>query len=216
MAVSINNTQAAIPTKGASSRQSVSARSVSDWAVIINSAWKRGTATTLQLARAVQAARGELPYGGWTRLWKSGCIGFSKRKAEMLVVIGAKLNNLDAQTSAHLPSGWNTLYHLALLDRATLEKEDQAGAISPGMTLQQAKDLLAQFRGQAATNRSRKPNIKQRLQKFAEFVSSTCLDWSPGERELARVELSRLADVVSADSGDEGFRSDYSESPIRS
>src|SRR6266436_6588547 len=75
-------------------RQSASARSVAGWAVIINSAWKRGTATTLQLARVVQAARGELPYGGWTRLWKSGCIGFSKRKAEMLVVIGANLNNL--------------------------------------------------------------------------------------------------------------------------
>src|SRR6266852_3799053 len=211
MAVSINNTQAAIPTKGASSRQSVSARSVSDWAVIINSAWKRGTATTLQLARAVQAARGELPYGGWTRLWKSGCIGFSKRKAEMLVVIGANLNNLDAQTSAHLPSGWNTLHHLALLDRATLEREVGSGAIRPGMTLQKAKDLLAKFRGQTAAKNSRKPNIKQRLQKFAEFVSSTWPDWPPEERELARVELSRLADELSANRGDERSRSGHSE-----
>jgi hypothetical protein len=146
----------------------------------------------------VHAARRKLPYGEWTRLWKSGCVGFSKRKAEMLAAIGRNLNNLNAQTSAHLPAGWNTLYHLALLDRTTLQREIGAGTIHPGMTLQIAKDLLAKFRGQPIDSHSRKPNLKQRLQSFKEFVCSALPNWSAEDRQMAHAELSRLAEEVGA------------------
>src|SRR5712692_3735586 len=106
---------------------------VTKWASRINSVWAHGTTCTLQLAKVVYAARHKLPHGEWARLWKSGRVGFSKRKGEMLVVIGRNLEDLSAQTVAHLPAGWSILYRLALLDRATLEREFEVGTIHPGM-----------------------------------------------------------------------------------
>jgi len=64
---------------------------------------RMGTASTIELARVVCIARSNLPYGAWTQLWKSGRVGFSKRKGEMLAAIGKQLAELDAQNSAHLP-----------------------------------------------------------------------------------------------------------------
>src|SRR5713226_1164534 len=108
------------------------------WAKRINSAWRRSTTSTLELAKEVHEARRKLPHGNWTRLWKSGRVGFSKSKGNRLNTIGQRLEDLSVQTSAHLPAGWSPLYHLALLDRATLEREIAAGTIHPGMTLRQA------------------------------------------------------------------------------
>jgi hypothetical protein len=216
MTISLSGGKSARPTKAPLSHQEPSTRSVAEWATEINSVWQLGAARSLELAAVVYQARCKLSYGVWTQLWRSSRIDFSKRKGEMLVVIGGKLNNLDAQTSAHLPSGWNTLYHLARLDRATLEAAIEAGAIHPGMRLRQAKELLAKFRGQAAASRSRKPNIKLRLQKFADFVSSTCPDWSPEEREVARDELARLANEVGAVCGQRPLRSGLVESSMLS
>jgi hypothetical protein len=206
----------AVSIASTSAKSGLPSATVAEWASRINSVWAHGTTCTLELAKVVHAARRKLPHGEWTRLWKSDCVPFSKRKAEMLAAISRNLDNLNAQTVSHLPSGWSILYRLALLDRATLETEIEAGAIHPGMRLRQAKDLLAKFRGQSSVNRSRKPNIKQRLQKFAEFVSSTWPDWSPEDRELARAELARLADEVGMACGLRPFRSGHSEPSILS
>src|SRR5437867_4066970 len=80
---------------------------LSDWESAIQQCCVRGTTHTLDLARSVFAARKALPRGEWARLWSEGRIAFSKRKAEMLAVVGKGLGNLNAQTFAHLPSGWS-------------------------------------------------------------------------------------------------------------
>ncbi len=186
---------------------------VAEWASRINSVWAHGTTCTLELAKVVHTARRKLPHGEWTRLWKSYRVGFSKRKAEMLVVIGRSLNNLNAQTIAHLPAGWSILYRLALLDRATLEREIEAATIHPAMTLLQAKDLLAKFRGEPAHNHSRRRSVKQRLQTLDEFLASTLADWSSEDLELAEPELTRFAEAVRAEAQQRLARTSQPEHP---
>jgi len=84
-----------------------------------------------------------------------GGVRFSKRKGDMLVTIGKQLAELDEQTSAHLPAGWNILYHVAMLDLATIKRQIEAGTIHPGLTLREAQRLLAELRGQPARNNHR-------------------------------------------------------------
>jgi hypothetical protein len=112
----------------------------------------------------------------------------------MLVVIGKNLGWADAQTFAHLPPGWSTLYHLARLDQAVFKKLLEQGIIHPALTGQQAKDLVAASRGHKAVER--KAGLKQWLKKCSEFVRAHLKDWSPEVREQARVELIRLADEL--------------------
>jgi hypothetical protein len=137
-----------------------------------------------------------LPHGAWTQLWKSGGVRFSKRKGDMLATIGRQLSELDEQTSAHLPAGWNILYHVSMLDLDTIKRHANTGTIHPGLTLREAKQLLAEFRGPPARNKSRKINVRQRLRMFNQFVRSTVKDWSTAERELAAHQLKELSEEI--------------------
>jgi len=179
-------------------QQAPASEAVAEWASRINFVWGQGTTCTLELAKVVHAARCKLPRGEWARKWKSDRVGFSKRRGEMLVVIGRNLEDLSAQTVAHLPAGWSILYRLALLDRATLEREIEARAIHPGISLQEAKDLLAKFRGQADSG-TRKPNVGRRLQNLTDFLDSTLADWSLEDLELGRFKFDQFAEVVRAE-----------------
>jgi len=75
-----------------------------DWAEQINSLYARGLSGAMDLARAIASAKGALLRSQWTQLWGSRRLPFSKRKGEMLAVIGAKLDWLNAQTFAHFPA----------------------------------------------------------------------------------------------------------------
>jgi len=66
-------------------------RSLTVWAGMIRQVWFRGADSTLELARLMSHARASLPYGGWSQLWKTGKMPFSKRKGEKLVAIGQGL-----------------------------------------------------------------------------------------------------------------------------
>src|SRR5437867_4050842 len=120
---------------------------VANWIAEINALLIQGKQSTIQLARTVHTAKARLPDGHWSAIWKSGQVAFSKRKAEMLVVIGKHPDWADVQISAHLPSAWNTIYYLARLDQDVFKALLEQGAISPKLTLQQAKDFLAASRG---------------------------------------------------------------------
>src|SRR2546430_2306483 len=117
---------------------------LSDWIGEITRLWGQGGANTLELARMVRLVRSRMPRGEWTALWRSGRLPFSKRKAEMLVAIGERWSWADAQTFAHLPTGWSILYQLAHLERATFEELLRQGVIHPRLKLWQARKLVAQ------------------------------------------------------------------------
>ncbi len=172
---------------------------VADWMRKIKKVWARGASSTLDLARVVSAAKNRLQrqYGQWTRLWKSEQkMPVSKRTADMLAVIGEQMGELDWQTSANLPRGWNILYQLARLDSQTLEQLIQQGVVHPKLTLSHAKDLVAEFTGKQTAAERRKASVRERLRRFAEFVRDTVSDWEIQEREFATETLTQLMEEI--------------------
>src|SRR5438128_735374 len=77
-----------------------------EWADQIKRAWAQGGANTLTLARVVLLARRHLQHGERSRLWESGRLPFSRRKAQMLLVIAERLDWVNVQTFAQMPQGW--------------------------------------------------------------------------------------------------------------
>jgi hypothetical protein len=168
------------------------------WVCRIQAACARGASNVLELARLVRAARSALSYGGWSKLWQTGEMPFSKRKGEMLVTIGGCLEGLsDAQTSARLPAAWNTLYYLARLGSGTLKQLIDQGRVHPGLRLQEARELLAEY-----LPGSRRPTSNSKLQirlaRFAEFIQTNLRTWSQQEREKATRELAALVGKIQA------------------
>ena len=171
---------------------------VSAWVEDISTAWARGAAGTLELARIVAKARANLEHGEWSRLWQNQNVPFSKRKGEMLVVIGEAVGELNAQNSAHLPMAWNTLYYLARLGHARLKRLIEEGRVHSDLSLREARALLAEF----LPGRSRRePRLqrKMRLARFMQFVRSSLPDWSAAEREFVRIQLLQLTEEIAAD-----------------
>lgn len=165
---------------------------IADWEAKIRECFTRRNTTTLDLARLIYAARSALPFGEWTHLWISPSRPFSKRKAEMLVVVGRELGGIDPQMFAHLPAGWSTLYYLARLARPLLNSLIADGTIHPALTLEEARSLLARFNGRRAQG-ARRPNVRLRLRQFEQFVRATSESWTTAERELVWAELQKLA-----------------------
>jgi hypothetical protein len=170
--------------------------------------WAEGQTRTLVLAKAIFTVRRRLFYGQWSALWRSGKIPFTKRKAEMLVVIGRGLEWIDANTCSHLPSGRRTLYYLAQLDRATLERLISQDIVHPALTRQAARELLAEFKGQQA--KETKVNVRRWLRRVEKFVRATLKEWSPQDRQLAEAQLSELIGHIKDGAGRSHLESNQS------
>jgi len=164
---------------------------VVDWAIQIRDRVARGTIQVLDLARLIHAAKTALQRGQWTHLCRSARLPFAKRKAEMLDVIGESLGGPNAQASAHLPPGWNTLYYLAGLPQSLLASLLADGAVHPSLTLAEAKSLYARFKG-LHSKTCKRPNIRLRLQRLQEFVQNNSYTWAEAERQWVRSELQEL------------------------
>jgi hypothetical protein len=171
------------------------AHSLNDWIERIRQAWTGNTGQTLALARLVHRARRNLPYGSWSRLWQSGQTPFSKRKGEKLVVIGEAFEGLDANICSHLPTAWNTLYCLARLGRTAVERLIQAGRIHAGLTLREAKALLAEFHPERRT-KTPPSKLFARLRRFSLWVRAERKHWSPREQVLVRGRSLSLAQEI--------------------
>ncbi len=165
----------------------------SDWIGQITRVWSRGGTQTMELARLVSTARKRMCYGEWTGLWQSGEMPFSKRKGEMLVRIGERMGEGDAQTIARLPTGWSVLYWLARLEWKTLKKLAGQGIVHPKLTLQEAKRLAFKPRSRPAKSLF---NITRRLNQFRNYVQRTLCDWRREDRELATKELAQLIQEI--------------------
>jgi hypothetical protein len=163
-------------------------RSVADWINDIRQAWACGATNTLSLARLISQSKEDMRQSRqWNRLWHSGLtqVTFSKRKAEILATVGLALGNVFAQTFAQMPSGWSILYHLARLGRRKVEQMIGEGAIHPGLSLQEAKTLLAKAQP-GAYQKAKRSVVKLRFARFIMFVLKTAAGWSEEERHLVR------------------------------
>lgn len=167
----------------------------------IIAAWSRGSAHTMEMAKVVLAARHRLRYGEWSKLWQSGRMPFSKRKGEMLVVIGERLGWIDAQTFAHLPVGWSVLYWLARLERKAFKELLRGGIIHPKLTLAESKRLAKNSSDRSKASATQNGNIGRRLQLFTKYVLQHLDSWSSEERRLVARELSQLVQQISDTGG---------------
>ena len=183
---------------------SILADEVSARVEAIKKVWSQGAGNSIELARVVWQARRELVYGQWTHMWASGVLPFSKRKGEMLATVGKGLGWVDAKTFAHLPSGWSVLYQLAQLSQTAFEELLEAGVIHPRLTLREAKELLARFKGRRGPHHSHQAGVKHRLRQFGVYVRRTLRNWNSEERAAARTELTRLLELIDG-TGDAAF-----------
>jgi hypothetical protein len=130
--------------------------------------------------------------GLWSDLWRSPRLPFSKRKAEMLVSIGQVLGALNAKNSAHLPTAWNTLYHIAQLGQELARQLITEGRIHPRMALREARNLAKQY-GSKTVHQSRAPStLRRRLNRFSDFLLTHSAGWTTDDCEFVRAELQRL------------------------
>jgi hypothetical protein len=168
---------------------------LADWIQLIQQAWTRGADRALELGRLLSRARESLPRGSWSRLWQSRELPFSKRKGEMLVVIGQGVGGLNAQNSARLPAAWNTLYYVARLGQTLVEQLIRQGRIHPELSLREAQVLLAEYHlgTQRKTPRSK---LEIRIRRLAAFIRAAMGGWSPTEREWVRKQLLVLAGEI--------------------
>ena len=173
--------------------------SATEWIVEIKRIWAWGPASTLELARAVAAAKNRARHGQWQEIWNA--LPFSRRKADMLAAIGARLGWVKWQTFANLPLGWSTLYELSKLPRAVFEEFVGNKWIHPGLKLREAKELVALSRGKPTQARTRRANVRQWLRRSAEFVRDNVSDWEPDERELVTEGLTRLIEQIRSAGG---------------
>jgi len=168
-----------------------------DWIGEIARTWKHRPQDTLDLARLLQQARQSLEHGLWSRLWRDKRRPFSKRKAEMLVVIGEGLRGLNANKCAHLPSVWRTLYCIAQLGGTLTLQLIAQGRIHPRLRLQDARELLAEFFPERARRRLEVPSLNRRIASFSKFVLAYASLWSVRDRQLVYTKLNRLLTAVS-------------------
>jgi len=171
-------------------------RSLESWEQDIRDRWARGPSYKLALARLVCEAKRTLVYGEWERLWKQKDL-FSKRKANMLIVVDRELGNADGQTSAHLPCGWTTLYVLSRMGLHVVERLIVEGRVHPKLTLEEAKALRSELtNGSRITSAPSK--VAQRVGRFADFVREGWPGWRDDERRLVHVTLSELLQEISS------------------
>ena len=146
-------------------------------------------------ARTVYHARRSLLRGEWTRLWTTGRLPWSLRKAQMLVVIGRELGELNMHTCACLPAGRRTLFYLAKLKRPHVEALIAEGGIHPMLTLAEARRLVAQFNGESDAKALRS-NVRLRLRNFTDFVRETSVDWIAAERDFVESALREIVEEL--------------------
>jgi len=166
-----------------------------DWATEIRRLWAEGEFRVIELAKAVVRAKLQLRRGEWTALWLDSNVPFSQRKAEMLVVVGARLAWANPQTFAHLPQGWSILYYLARIERIDLEDFIVRGIVHPRMTLSEAKKLLKV--GHTADPMLKLLPDSNHLNRFSTFVRETLPLWSEDQRMLVRAELRDILSLIS-------------------
>ena len=123
---------------------------------------------------------------------------FGLRTSYHLRVIGEGLGWANVHVCARLPAGCRILYHLARLDRKTLERLIKEKAIRPTLTEREARQLVAQFRGDTIKTRSIRAVLRERLRRLAEFFAANLADLSAEDTDLAEAQLTRVIQQIGA------------------
>ena len=170
---------------------------VQTWELEILNLCSRGMGTNLALARAMFAAKRALArHGQWRELWNSGRIPFKIRKGEMLAVIGERVEKVNTQTLARFPTGCSVLYQLTRLAGPTLDQLVLEGIIHPGITLEEAKILVAKLRGHPASGTPQ--TVRQRVRAFVRYIEQRLSEWPSEQLAGVSSQLAKLIDKLDA------------------
>ena len=172
--------------------------SAADWITEIKRIWAHGPASTLELARLICQIRKQSLRGQWTALWRSGEMPFGRRKGCHLRVIGEGLGWANLRVCARLPVGSHILYHLARLDRKTLERLILEKEIRPALKEREARKLVAQYRGERLKPRSSRAVLRERLRRLAEYFAANLSDLSAEDLDLAEAQMTRVIQQIGA------------------
>jgi hypothetical protein len=121
---------------------------------------------------------------------------FGRRKGYHLRVIGEGLGWANVRVCARLPAGCRILYHLARLDRRTLERLIEEEVIRPTLKEREAKQLVAQFRGDTLKTRSIRAVLRERLRRLAEYFAANLAGLSAEDMDLAEAQLTRVIEQI--------------------
>ncbi|MCI0541060.1 MAG: hypothetical protein L0Z50_38145, partial [Verrucomicrobiales bacterium] len=190
--------EVALPVQRIREAQEVFFRSFADWAAEIKQMAAQRRTNTIELGKLVCAAKCELRFGQWSQFWRSSKLfklPFGKRHGEKLVVIGNGLGHLNANSCSHLPTAFRILYPLAQLDTAVLADLIGRGKIHPALTFDEAKALLVLHKPESR-GKSKRPQVKRRLSNLRKFIQGTLDNWTPEERETARLAFLEFAEEM--------------------
>jgi hypothetical protein len=119
------------------------------------------TGTLLETAK--EELRATHGYGEWAKMVQND-LPFTKRMADMLIVIATNDNLRDGNHGSHLPGHWRTLYELTKLTDEQFKKGIQSGAINPNMQRKDVKTLCRietkPRKKKAAVGEARQPEPK--------------------------------------------------------
>src|SRR5438876_1211828 len=115
----------------AAADQTPAVNPLAGWLQRICQLWAQGPASTVALGKVVLRARQSLVHGQWSQLWRLKQMPFCQRKAGMFMFVGQGLGELNEHIYARLPHGLWPLYELASLDKDSLLREVEQGAIHP-------------------------------------------------------------------------------------
>jgi hypothetical protein len=123
---------------------------------------------------------------------------FGRRKGYHLRVIGEGLGWANVHVCARLPAGCRTLYHLARLDRRTLERLILEEVICPTLKEREARQFVAQLRRETPKTRSARSALRERLRRLADYFAANLADLSAEDMDLAEAQLARIIEQIVA------------------
>ena len=88
--------------------------------------------------QALSAAKDDLAHGEWLPFLRE--VGMSARVAQEFMSIGSNTALTNASNCAYLPTAARALYELSRLDPEDIEHGIETGAITPDMTIREARD----------------------------------------------------------------------------
>lgn len=113
-------------------------RTSAEWAEVIKGDLGRAVEGIVSAGRNLIAAKADVAHGEWLPMLRE--IGISHGYAKKLMAIGRNEALSNGSRGNHLPGSFRALYELSRMDPSDIEHGVETGAITPEMTIKQARE----------------------------------------------------------------------------
>lgn len=115
-------------------------RSADEWAEVIKADLGRAVEGIVAAGRNLIKAKADVRHGEWLPMLKK--IGISRQAAHQLMTLAENPAIANDRNCGHLPTAARALYELSRLPAEEIEAGIKSGAITPDMTIRDAKALV--------------------------------------------------------------------------